>query len=211
MVARFAAYRHHVLGTLRADGAPRLSGIEADFRFGELWLGMMADSRKALDLRRDPRFALHANPGPETDLAGGDVRVAGRAVEVTDPAVLARYTDATEPPEPFHLFRSELTEVVRTYVEDPHIVLEAWRPGGPLRVIRRGNGAEPPEVTVVPEQGIGAVPACPREVRPPCGVSGALPGTGASAVSRGGGVRRGAHGCGGCGRCTGRRRTSPRP
>ncbi|GCD45136.1 pyridoxamine 5'-phosphate oxidase family protein [Streptomyces paromomycinus] len=146
--ARFAAYRHHVLGTLRADGSPRLSGIEADIRSGELWLGMMANSRKALDLRRDPRFALHANPGPGTDMAGGDVRVAGRAVEVTDPAVLARYVDAAKPPEPFHLFRAELTEVVRTYVEDPHIVLEAWRPGGPLRVIRRGNGDEPPEVTV---------------------------------------------------------------
>lgn len=44
---------------------------------------MMADSRKALDLRRDPRFALHANPGPETDIVGGGVRGAGRAVEVT--------------------------------------------------------------------------------------------------------------------------------
>ncbi|MFD7661777.1 pyridoxamine 5'-phosphate oxidase family protein [Streptomyces sp. NPDC059788] len=147
---RFAAHRHHVLGTLHADGAPRLTGIEADFRAGELWLGMMANSRKALDLRRDPRFALHANPGPGTDMEGGDVRVAGRAVEVTDPAVLARYTAETRPPEPFHLFRAELTEVVRTYVEDPHIVLETWRPGGPLRTIRRGNGAEPPEVTAAP-------------------------------------------------------------
>ncbi|MEV5596993.1 pyridoxamine 5'-phosphate oxidase family protein [Streptomyces sp. NPDC052496] len=163
VAARFAAYRHHILGTLRADGSPRLTGIEADFRFGELWLGMMIHSRKALDLRRDPRFALHANPGPGVDLsggdvaggdgvgadvAGGDVRVAGRAVEVTDPAVLARYVAEAAPPEPFHLFRTELTEVVRTYVEDPHIVLETWRPGSPLRTVRRGNGAEPPEVTV---------------------------------------------------------------
>lgn len=69
---------------------------------------------------------------------------------MTDPAVLAWYAGETKPPEPFHLFRAELTEVVRTYVEDPHIVLETWCPGGPLRVIRRGNGAEPPEVTVVP-------------------------------------------------------------
>ena len=59
----------HVLGTLRKDGAPRLTGLEADFRYGELWLGMMVGSRKVLDLRRDPRFSLHANPGPGTDLA----------------------------------------------------------------------------------------------------------------------------------------------
>src|SRR5205823_6748377 len=58
---RFGAFRHHVLATLRKDGAPRLTGLEADFRDGELWLGMMVGSRKALDLRRDPRFSLHAN------------------------------------------------------------------------------------------------------------------------------------------------------
>ncbi|MFB7633832.1 pyridoxamine 5'-phosphate oxidase family protein [Streptomyces sp. NPDC056149] len=134
---RFGAYRHHVLATLREDGAPRLTGLEADFRHGELWLGMMTGSRKALDLRRDPRFALHANPGGGSELSDGDVRVAGRAVEETDPGVKARYAAAVRPPEPFHLFRAELTEVVRTSVEPPFMKLEVWRPGRPLRTIRR--------------------------------------------------------------------------
>lgn len=134
---RFGAYRHHVLATLRKDGAPRLTGLEADFRYGELWLGMMVGSRKVLDLRRDPRFSLHANPGPGADLSGGDVRVSGRAVEVTDPEVVARYAAAVKPPEPFHLFRAELTEAVRTYTEDSYMVLESWEPGRPLRTIRR--------------------------------------------------------------------------
>ncbi|MFI0788601.1 pyridoxamine 5'-phosphate oxidase family protein [Streptomyces lydicus] len=134
---RFAAYRHHVLATLRADGAPRLSGLEADFRHGELWLGMMVGSRKALDLRRDPRFSLHANPGPGTDLSGGDVRVSGRAVEVTDPEEIARYAAAARPPEPFHLFRAELTEAVRISTDAPHLVYESWVPGRPLRTVRR--------------------------------------------------------------------------
>ncbi|MEU8997465.1 pyridoxamine 5'-phosphate oxidase family protein [Streptomyces caniferus] len=134
---RFAAYRHHVLASLRKDGAPRLTGLEADFRHGELWLGMMVGSRKASDLRRDPRFSLHANPGPGTDLSRGDVRVSGRAVEVTDPATVARYAAAARPPEPFHLFRAELTEAVRTYTEDACVVLESWAPGRPLRIIRR--------------------------------------------------------------------------
>ncbi|MGX7763583.1 pyridoxamine 5'-phosphate oxidase family protein [Streptomyces angustmyceticus] len=134
---RFAAYRHHVLASLRGDGAPRLSGLEADFRHGELWLGMMVGSRKAYDLRRDPRFSLHANPGPGTDLSGGDVRVSGRAVEVTEPAVVARYAAAVGPPEPFHLFRAELTEAVRTYTEGGCVVLESWAPGRPLRTLRR--------------------------------------------------------------------------
>ncbi|POX41510.1 pyridoxamine 5'-phosphate oxidase [Streptomyces sp. Ru73] len=143
---RFGAYGHHVLATLRADGSPRLSGLEADFRDGELWLGMMPGSRKALDLRRDPRFALHANPGPGTDMPDGDVRVAGRAVEVTDPEVLGWYADGAATPLPFHLFRAELTEVVRTHVEDPHIVLETWRPGAGLRTLRRGNDDAPATV-----------------------------------------------------------------
>ncbi|MFI8996159.1 pyridoxamine 5'-phosphate oxidase family protein [Streptomyces sp. NPDC053542] len=146
MERRFGAYRHHVLATLRADGSPRLTGLEADFRGGELWLGMMPRSRKALDLRRDPRFALHANPGAGDETGEGDVRVAGRAVEVTDADVLARYSDEVEMPLPFHLFRAELTEVVRTYVEDPHIVLVTWRPGHPVRTVRRGNDDAPPTV-----------------------------------------------------------------
>ncbi|MER0480511.1 pyridoxamine 5'-phosphate oxidase family protein [Streptomyces sp. Edi2] len=134
---RFGAYRHHVLATLRKDGGPRLTGLEADFRYGELWLGMMVGSRKALDLRRDSRFSLHGNPGPGTDLSGGDVRVSGRAVEVTDPEVVARYAAVVKPPDPFHLFRAELTEALYTSVEDPYVVLESWVPGRPLRTIRR--------------------------------------------------------------------------
>ncbi|MGA5566351.1 pyridoxamine 5'-phosphate oxidase family protein [Streptomyces platensis] len=134
---RFGVHRHHVLATVRKDGAPRLSGLEADFRHGELWLGLMAGSRKAADLRRDPRFSLHANPGPGTDLAGGDVRVSGRAVEVTDPELVARYAAAVQPPEPFHLFRAELTEVVRTTTEPPYVVVETWAPGRAPRTIRR--------------------------------------------------------------------------
>lgn len=147
---RFEAFRHHVLATLRADGSPRTSGIETTFRFGQLWLGSMPGARKSQDLRRDPRFALSANPGPGTGMGGGDVRVAGHARWVDDPAELARFVDAVTPPEPFELFRVELTEVVRTTVDEAaeQIVLTSWRPGYPaLRTQRRGNGAEPPEVT----------------------------------------------------------------
>jgi hypothetical protein len=141
---RFGKFKHHVLATLRADGSPRVTGIEAEFRSGELWLGMMPHSRKALDLRRDPRFALHANPGPDTSMAGGDVRISGRAVEVTDPRVIARFVEDVKPPEPFHLFRVDVGEVVRVYVEDPDIVMRSWRPGAPVRTVRRGADDSPP-------------------------------------------------------------------
>jgi hypothetical protein len=137
---RFGRFRHHVLATLRADGSPRLTGLEGDFRTDELWLGMMYGSLKARDLRRDPRFSLYANPGPGSDMAGGDVRVSGRAVEVTDPGGLARYAAGSPEggtPGRFHLFRAEVAEAVRIHVEDPYIVFEVWHPGRRLRTVRR--------------------------------------------------------------------------
>lgn len=136
--ARFGAYPHHVLATLRRDGSPRTTGLEVHFLDGELWLGMMPDSLKALDLRRDPRFALQANPGEGTGMGGGDVRISGRAIEVEDAETRGRYAEEVEPPEPFHLFRTELTEVVRTCVEDDtYLVVQVWRPGAPVRTLRR--------------------------------------------------------------------------
>lgn len=135
---RFGAFTHHVLATLRKDGSPRTSGLEARFLDGELWLGMMPGSLKVLDLRRDPRFSLQANPGDGTGMGGGDVRISGRAVEVGDGEARAGYVREVEPPQPFHLFRTELTEVVRTYVEDDtYLVTQFWKPGEPVRTLKR--------------------------------------------------------------------------
>ncbi|WAX78404.1 pyridoxamine 5'-phosphate oxidase family protein [Streptomyces sp. KMM 9044] len=135
---RFATHTHHVLATLRKDGSPRTTGLEVRFLNGELWLGMMPDSLKALDLRRDPRFALQANPGSGTGMGGGDVRISGRAIEVEDRETRRRYAEEVEPTEPFHLFRTELTEVVRTCVEDgTYLVLQVWKPGEPVRTLKR--------------------------------------------------------------------------
>ena len=130
--ALFDAHKHKTIATLRRDGSPRISGNEASFRDGELWLGMMPDSRKALDLLRDPRLALHsATVDPE--MAEGDAKIAGRAVEVDDPGVKqALVEEAGEDPGPFHLFRVDVTEVVRiTLGGDPpdHLVIESWHEG----------------------------------------------------------------------------------
>ncbi|MES5816446.1 pyridoxamine 5'-phosphate oxidase family protein [Streptomyces sp. RG80] len=135
---RFSAFTHHVLATLRKDGSPRTTGLEVRFLNGELWLGMMPGSLKALDLLRDPRFALQANPGEGQTLGGGDVRISGRAIEVHDAATRARYSEEVEPPEPFHLFRTELTEVVRISIEDEkYLVAQVWKPGEPVRTLKR--------------------------------------------------------------------------
>ena len=91
--AAFDAHKHKVLATLRRDGSPRISGIEATIADGELWLGMMPGSRKALDLRRDPRLALHSasvDPPDDPTAWTGDAKLSGRAVEVDDPALLEK-------------------------------------------------------------------------------------------------------------------------
>ncbi|GAA2626809.1 hypothetical protein GCM10009863_47110 [Streptomyces axinellae] len=108
---------------------------------------MMPGSLKALDLRRDPRFCLHANPGAGSGMDEGDLRVSGRAVEVREQAGLERWAAGAPEgrvPETFHLFRAELTEVVGVSIEDPGIVFRIWHPGRPLRTVRRGNDDAPP-------------------------------------------------------------------
>jgi hypothetical protein len=131
--ATFDAHRHKVLATLRRDGSPRISGIEASFTDGELWLGMMSGSRKVLDLRRDPRLALHSasvDPPDDPTTWTGDAKLSGRAVEVEDPELLARLGGGDEG-EGAHLFRVDVTELVHIRVGDPadHLVIDLWQEG----------------------------------------------------------------------------------
>ena len=138
MQARLLASRHSILGTLRADGAPRLSGLEAHFGEGELWLAMMPDSRKADDLRRDPRFSLHS--APDVELIEGDAKVGGRAVEVTDDATITRFVDRLPmdlPPSGMALFRAELTDASLARVDGDFMVIDIWHPGHAARQVRR--------------------------------------------------------------------------
>ncbi|MBB4684842.1 pyridoxamine 5'-phosphate oxidase family protein [Amycolatopsis jiangsuensis] len=131
--ARFTAADAHVLATLRRDGSPRVSGSEIEFRGDEAYIGSMVDARKARDLLRDGRFALHASPGIEQ---GGDAKLAGHAVEVTDPAEVALH----QQPQPSHLFRLDIEEAVLTWVEGNTLLVESWHPGRWVRFARPDNG-----------------------------------------------------------------------
>ena len=78
--ARFEATRIGLLGTLSADGSPRISPIEPYFTPEELLLGAMARSLKALDLLRDPRCVLHSAIS-EPDAGEPEFKLYGRALE----------------------------------------------------------------------------------------------------------------------------------
>ena len=122
-----------ILGTLRKDGSPRISPVEVLFNEGQLYLGMMWRSKKALDLLRDPRFTIHsATPG--RDGSQGDFKVFGRAVEIKDLEERSRYCDAVykkiewKPQEPeFHLFSIDVESAALIEFKDEKMTHRVWR------------------------------------------------------------------------------------
>jgi hypothetical protein len=129
----FDAHRHKTIATLRADGSPRISGIEAAFTDGELTFGSMPHARKGADLARDPRFALHSatvDPvqGSEA-LWPGEAKISGRAVHA-GPIEGGPAGDG---------FRADIAEVVHTHLDEAAtmLVVEWWTPAQGLRRIER--------------------------------------------------------------------------
>ena len=129
----FDAHRHKTMATVRADGSPRISGIEAAFEDGELVFGSMPRARKGADLRRDPRFALHSATVDPVEGAEaqwpGEAKIAGRAIAARP---VAGESDGES-------FRADISEVVHTHLNDEAtmLVIEWWTPSGGLRRIER--------------------------------------------------------------------------
>jgi hypothetical protein len=131
--ALFDAHRHKTIATLRADGSPRISGIEAAFEDGELVFGSMANARKGADLRRDPRFALHsATVDPVEGSAAqwpGEAKISGRAIAAQSGN---EGSDSDS-------FRADIADVVHTHLNEAAtmLVVEWWTPTHGLRKIER--------------------------------------------------------------------------
>jgi Pyridoxamine 5'-phosphate oxidase len=134
----FDAHRHKTLATLRRDGSPRISGIEIGFADGKIWIGSMWRAVKALDLRRDPRFALHSGSADPSEWQG-DAKVAGIVEEVEDAERKATIVGSNAPPGPMHLFVCDIRELVVVRVGEPadHLVIESWHEGRGLSRQRR--------------------------------------------------------------------------
>ena len=127
---------HKTIATLRHDGSPRISGIEATVTGEVIWFGGMPGSRKVLDLLRDARFALHSGSDDPPDWTG-DAKVAGTAVPMTDPEQLAALIGETDQGATY--FRADVREVVVTRLGEPadHLVIEFWHEGRGLTRVRR--------------------------------------------------------------------------
>ena len=130
------AGRHKTIATLRADGSPRISGIECEIADGELRFGSMSAARKGADLLRDARFALHGptfHPVEGQEAAWpGEAKIAGTAV----PAGPVSAGEEAEAPDG-EAFNADISEVVITHLnpEATRLVVEWWKPGEGLRSI----------------------------------------------------------------------------
>ena len=134
----FDAGRHKTIATLRADGSPRISGIECEFTDTDLRFGSMTAARKGADLERDPRFALHGptfhpEDGKERDWPG-EAKIAGRAVA----AGPVTADDSSKQPDG-EMFVVDITEVVITGLnaDATKLVVESWTPERGLRKVER--------------------------------------------------------------------------
>jgi hypothetical protein len=128
-------------GTVRRDGAPRISPVEAHIVRGRLMLVMVAASEKARDLARDPRVTLQSvvtDPGDP----GAELKLRGHVIEAGE-AQRAATADAIEAvsgwrPQPSWRFCDVAVDAVAVLEwEAGEMVLHRWDPARGLRPPRR--------------------------------------------------------------------------
>jgi hypothetical protein len=136
--ARLDGHVHKTLATVRRDGSPRISGTETRLVDGELWIGSMWQARKALDLQRDPRFALHSGSEDPPEWSG-DAKLAGVVEEITDPERVKAINGEAAAAGPSHLFRLDLRVVSTVGLNDERtaLLIEVWTPDGGVRTMQR--------------------------------------------------------------------------
>ena len=121
-------------GTIRRDGTPRISPIEAHLVRGHLAHAVIRGTHKARDLRRDPRIVL-ASPVLHRGDPNEELKLRGRVVEVREPDLRTAIVDAIEtasgwrPRDDWHVFTTELGDVA--YIAWNAGVCDTlrWRPG----------------------------------------------------------------------------------
>jgi len=128
--SEFDRYGMVLVGTIRRDGSPRISCVLPYVLDGELYLGMMWQSRKAIDLLRDPRLVLHnaisTNRGDEIEIS-----LRGHTIEIRDEEVRRRYVASL--PEwrgrDFHLFAVDIERVGLIRYERGEQHVKVWPRG----------------------------------------------------------------------------------
>lgn len=126
------------VGTIRRDGTPRISPVEAHLVSGQLMLVMIPGTQKADDVRRDSRVVLQS---PITHAAdpGRELKLRGRVAEVGDEAQREATADRIEAvsgwrPGPSWLFLAlQIEGAVLMEWEQSEMLLTRWDRAGGLR------------------------------------------------------------------------------
>jgi hypothetical protein len=127
---RFAVTDLVLLGTLRKDGWPRITPIEYAFYDGDLMIGGMWQSKKMLDLLRDPRCTLHS---VTTDKDGkqGDIKVYGRAIPLAaerEPGYWDHIyeTIGFRPDGPAHVLTIDVQSIAYVVFDGTGMAMKLW-------------------------------------------------------------------------------------
>ena len=130
---RFMRSEIVLVGSIRKDGSPRISPVECDIVDGELMAGMMWQSKKALDLLRDPRCVVHSTVHDRMD-AMGEFKVRALAIDIHDPHKRERYCRVLygrikwRPEGDFHVFAFDIESAAHIHYGGPKKNVTSWNP-----------------------------------------------------------------------------------
>jgi hypothetical protein len=135
-------FRFVYIATLRRDGTPRISAVEARIASGELAMSMIPGTLKARDLLRDSRLALNA-PLEHPDDPNEEFKLRGRALEVSDHELkeaVASAVDSTSgwrPPLDWHFFSVDISQAASIVWSEGVMRMSRWSPDEGVREIER--------------------------------------------------------------------------
>lgn len=133
-----------MLGTLRADGSPRISPVEPNIFEQHLVIVGMPGTRKFRDLGRDPRFELHTAT-EDAHVTAGDAKLWGVVSNLRDEEFHQGFADDLyertgfdlrgEKFDPFYV--ADIRGGSTVQIVDGGMSVQVWEPGQGERTVRK--------------------------------------------------------------------------
>lgn len=131
-----------MLGTIKADGSPRVSPMEPNVVEGQLVLVGMPGTSKFRDLTKDPRFELHTAT-IDTGVSEGDAKVSGVVENFPNAEFQGRFLEDLYATSGFDLrgqlfdpfFVANLTAGSCIELDTDRLKITIWKPGVGERIV----------------------------------------------------------------------------
>ncbi|MBA4180092.1 MAG: pyridoxamine 5-phosphate oxidase [Anaerolinea sp.] len=136
-----------MLGTLRKDGWPRITPVEFTYFEGDFVIGGMWQSKKMLDLLRDPRCVVHSTTSNK-DGQQGDVKLYGNALPMAEARVEPYWQHIYaklhwRPTGPAHVFVVDIKSAGYVVFDATGTMRMLTWPGPGDWVVKHGEDASP--------------------------------------------------------------------